>query len=69
MPDANDRIKGSGWTRKQAEGWERAFGSKGDLSNFKNLMEEVHCLYHPATCPWGDACADCGTVMPEVDPA
>lgn len=27
MPDANGQFKGSGWTAKQAAGWERVFGS------------------------------------------
>ena len=29
MPDANGNIKGIGYSRRAAEGWERAFGGGG----------------------------------------
>ena len=41
MPDANGNIRGLGWTRKQAAGWERAFG--GTWSPF----EAMPIAHHP----------------------
>jgi len=65
MPDAAGNIKGSGWTRKQAEGWERAFGSKVDLAG-QSLHPPVRCIYCDEvrydTLPHS-------TVMPAVDRA
>lgn len=55
MPDAGGNIKGISTGGKAGETIERIFGQKSVRD----------CGQNPATCKWGDACADCR--LPDID--